>query len=368
MKYLGEFTAGKTVICRFNTHQVNGNPITLAGIPVVSVYKNNTTESTAGVTLTVDYDSRTGLHHVAIDTSADGTFYAAGNDFDVVITTGTVDSTSVVGTVVGTFSILNRALTANTITHLNQIYDTDYATVYDATNKAFQAKLGNFARGGSSLALTTGAIACTTITATFTGDLSGKVLGGGASSLSGIGVQADLQTIKTQTVTCPGGVAVGAFVGNATHALVVDNSGFVTVITNNDKAGYSLTQGFPANFSSLGISAAGKINEVVLVDTLTTYTGDVPQTGNCYPAVSSTGVVLADGAITDAKITFPAESAGRPTTFLAAMRRVWEWACNKRTRDRSSGTVLLRNAADNATLETQTQSTSGTSDAISKGV
>lgn len=57
------------------------------------------------------------------------------------------------------------AITALTITHLNTIYDTDYATVYDTTNKAFLSKLGNFAMGGSSLALTTGAIACTTITA-----------------------------------------------------------------------------------------------------------------------------------------------------------------------------------------------------------
>ncbi len=85
------------------------------------------------------------------------------------------------------------------------------------------------------------------------------------------------------------------------------------------------------------------------------------------PAAVGSAMTLADGAITDAKITFPAETAGRPTTFLAAMRRLWEWAANKRTRDRSSGTLLLRNAADNATLETQTQQTSGTVDTQTKG-
>lgn len=41
-------------------------------------------------------------------------------------------------------------------------------------------------------------------------------------------VPGDLQTIKTQTVTCAAGVTVGAFVGNATHALTVDSSGNVT--------------------------------------------------------------------------------------------------------------------------------------------
>lgn len=38
-------------------------------------------------------------------------------------------------------------------------------------------------------------------------------------------VAADVQTIKTQTVTCGAGVTVGAFVGNATAALSVDASG-----------------------------------------------------------------------------------------------------------------------------------------------
>ncbi len=40
-------------------------------------------------------------------------------------------------------------------------------------------------------------------------------------------VAADLQTIKGQTVTCPAGVAVGAFVGNATAALGVTAAGRV---------------------------------------------------------------------------------------------------------------------------------------------
>jgi hypothetical protein len=109
MKHAGDFTPGKTVVIRFNSHKADGTPATLSGTPAISVYKNSTTESTSGVTLTVDYDSRTGLNHVAVDTSADGTFYAAGNDFDLVITAGTVDSISVVGTVVGGFSLSNRS-------------------------------------------------------------------------------------------------------------------------------------------------------------------------------------------------------------------------------------------------------------------
>jgi ActR/RegA family two-component response regulator len=107
---VGDYTPGKTVYVDFNTHQTTGTPITLAGTPAVSVYKRgSTTESTAGVTLSVDYDSRTGYHLVTVDTSADGTFYSAGSDYSVVITTGTVDGTSVVGTTVGFFSLSNRS-------------------------------------------------------------------------------------------------------------------------------------------------------------------------------------------------------------------------------------------------------------------
>lgn len=113
MSYLGDIVEDATIRGSFNTRQANGTPITLAGTPALSVYKDaGTTESTAGVTLTVDFDSRTGHHIFTIDTSADA-FYVTGSDYRVVITTGTVDSISVVGVCVGSFSIENRNTKAN---------------------------------------------------------------------------------------------------------------------------------------------------------------------------------------------------------------------------------------------------------------
>jgi hypothetical protein len=110
VSYLGDFPTSASVRVQFNSHTAAGTPSTLSGSPVISVYKGgSTTESTSGVTLTVDYDSRTGLNDVVIDTSADGTFYSTGADFAIVITTGTVNSISVVGTVVGRFSLNNRS-------------------------------------------------------------------------------------------------------------------------------------------------------------------------------------------------------------------------------------------------------------------
>ncbi len=92
------YAAGSIIYRNFNTHKGDGTPITLAGSPAASVYKDDgTTEDDSGITLTVDFDAKTGLHNVKIDTSADGTFYATGHDFSVVLTAGTVDSISVVG-------------------------------------------------------------------------------------------------------------------------------------------------------------------------------------------------------------------------------------------------------------------------------
>ena len=67
------------------------------------------------------------------------------------------------------------------------------------------------------------------------------------------------------------------------------SSGAVTAGTVSDKTGYSLTQSFPSNFASLGINASGHISRVTLTDTVTTYTGDTPQTGDSYARIGATG-------------------------------------------------------------------------------
>ncbi len=120
MQYLGDYPEDyATLNFKFSTHKADGTPITLAGSPAVKVYKANATDSetTTGVTLTVGFDSVTGLHNVLIDLSADA-FYAVGNDYSVVITAGTVDSISVVGTVLAHFSIENRNIKADLVSIL----------------------------------------------------------------------------------------------------------------------------------------------------------------------------------------------------------------------------------------------------------
>ena len=108
MTWVGDYSEDfATLNFKFST-TANEVPTTLAGTPVISVYESNsTTQITGGITLTADFDSVTGLNNVLIDLSADA-LYVTGKDYHAVITTGTVSGVSVVGRVVGMFSIQNR--------------------------------------------------------------------------------------------------------------------------------------------------------------------------------------------------------------------------------------------------------------------
>lgn len=107
--YLGDFRLGDTFDIKFTTVDTSGVPITLAGTPVISAYPgNSTTELTGGITLTVDFDSRTGMHNVRVVASS-GNGYAAATNYILVITTGTIGGSSAVGYVIGGFSIENRS-------------------------------------------------------------------------------------------------------------------------------------------------------------------------------------------------------------------------------------------------------------------
>lgn len=107
--YHGDIRLGDTIDVKFNTFDTDGAPITLAGTPAVAAYVGNgTTEITAGITLTVDFDSRTGCHNLRVVASG-GNGFAAGTNVSLVITQGTVDGVSVVGAEIGSFSIENRS-------------------------------------------------------------------------------------------------------------------------------------------------------------------------------------------------------------------------------------------------------------------
>ena len=128
---LGDLQAGDIFDFYFTTRD-RGVPTTLAGSPAVSVYKaNSVTQSIAGITLDVDFDGVTGLNHVRVDTTADGTFYANGNDFSCILTAGTISGVSVVGVVTEDFSLAHRsgiwAVATRTLTAFDASFKTGYA-------------------------------------------------------------------------------------------------------------------------------------------------------------------------------------------------------------------------------------------------
>ena len=114
MMYLGDYTEDAIIDFKWSSNAADGASITRATNGTVRVYKaNGTTESTAGVTDTEDFDSLTGIHHCRIDTSADA-FYATGNDYAVVLAAATIDGKTV-NAVLAHFSIQNRYPSVATI-------------------------------------------------------------------------------------------------------------------------------------------------------------------------------------------------------------------------------------------------------------
>lgn len=99
-------TVGDTFYIAFTTRAfATGIPTVLAGTPVISAYEDaSLTQITAGLTLGVDHDSVVGLNMITI-VATGGNGYETGKDYQLVITTGTVGGVSVVGEVIGQFSL-----------------------------------------------------------------------------------------------------------------------------------------------------------------------------------------------------------------------------------------------------------------------
>lgn len=120
-----DITLAETIYPKFTTRAfATGVPTTLAGTPVISAYENDSlTQITAGITLGVDHDSVTGLNMVTVvATGANG--FESGKEYHLVITTGTVGGVSVVGEVVGEFTIDSSAA-LKAVDLLNDVAATD---------------------------------------------------------------------------------------------------------------------------------------------------------------------------------------------------------------------------------------------------
>lgn len=235
MSYQGDIHLGDTIDIKFTTRQISGAPFTLAGSPVISAYVDNgTTEITAGITLTVDFDGRTGLNNVRVVASG-GNGFAAATNVQLVITTGTVNSVSVVGEVIGEFSI--DARTAN-VKYWN---GTVVATPATAGIPEVNVKNWN------NLA----AVALPLVPTVAGRALDVSVGGEAGLDWANIGSPTTAQgltgtTISTTQVVASVSGAVGSVTGNVggnVNGSVASVTAGVSVTTNGDKTGYTLTAG-----------------------------------------------------------------------------------------------------------------------------
>ncbi len=104
---LGDFAEDATVHFMWSTNDSNGASITRSTAGEVRVYKDNgVSQSTAGVTDTLNFDTLTGVHVCTIDLSADA-FYSTGSNYTVVLQGATIDTRDM-NAVLAHFSIENR--------------------------------------------------------------------------------------------------------------------------------------------------------------------------------------------------------------------------------------------------------------------
>lgn len=218
-----------------------------------------------------------------------------------------------------------------------------------------------------------GLTSVTAWTVDITGSLSGSVgsVTGAVGSVTG--------NVGGNVTGSVGSVAVGGITASSIATDAIDADAIAASAVTEIQSGLATSASISAlnNLSqadvraAVGLASANLDTQLSAIDDYldTEVAAIKAKTDNlpASPAAVGSAMTLAAGAITESTISTPSEAAGRPTGILAMIRRIWEWNANKRTRDRSTGVVNLRNDADSATLETQTQSTSGTVDTQTEG-
>lgn len=149
--YVGDVRLGDTVDQQFST-SVGQIPTTLGGAPALSAYVDNgTVEITAGLTLTVDFDGKTGCHHVRVVASA-GNGFAAGTEVGIWLATGSVGGVTIAPRPLFSFSIEKRSGLMATTPGRKVVVDA--SGLVDATT----VKIGPSGAGAAQTAVDVGAI------------------------------------------------------------------------------------------------------------------------------------------------------------------------------------------------------------------
>ena len=295
MRWYGDVKEGGKFIANFNTVNAEG----LASAPNTALAAADFVWEKDGVAATITgtlayATNAVGRHRLIVSTTGD-TDLTPGSDYMIAISTGapeTVDGIPLRGLVVAEFSIENRW------------DESDLKKMRGSTQSAIDLK--DFADAGYDPA---------------TNKVQGLVL---ADALTGTPTNFSALTISTAGAI--GTVTTNTDMRGTDSALLAASAptnwgnftlttgGSVTVGTNSDKTGYSLTQAFPTNFAALSISTAGAIG------TVTTNT-DMRGTDSAFLAASAPtnfGSLSISTAGAIGTVTTNTDMRGTDSAFLAA--------------------------------------------------
>ena len=243
---------GSTIRLKFTTTDSNGAPVAPSSAFAASdfrIYKDGSaTEkaTTNGITVTSPFDSVTGRHLIEIDTSnstGDSGFWASGSAYFVELNTAkTVNSQSVSGLEIGSFSL---ELQTADVRKNGGVAITQSSGRQEVNVTHFGGTAGTFSSGRPEVNTTHWggtAVGSVTINCNMT-QISGDsgAADNAESFFDGTGYAGTNNVIPTVSTVTNG----------------------VTVATNSDKTGYSLTQSFPTHFADMQIAANGHVSSVV---------------------------------------------------------------------------------------------------------
>lgn len=258
MRYVG---LDEILRFKFTTRDATGAPATLSGTPSLAIYpEDSATQITSGISLTVDYDSKTGLNDVAVELSNSDAIYTAGKAYQVVIEAGTVDSVSVVGEVVYEFYLSSfgslEAAIARIMTALN-----------DAAPGAPEGLVKVGANTGAT-SFTAGVTLANASGTALTVSSSGSNGAGVAISGNGSGPGVDINAGATGIgLDIDGGSSSGAGLtidSNSTSGVIVaagGNGNGAQIIGSGTGAGISISAGSDGN--GIDVSSGGSSGDAI---------------------------------------------------------------------------------------------------------
>lgn len=275
-EYLGDFTGTETIPIWFDTFDSNGASVTMTGLAVtdIEIYKGASMiqrASDSGYALIdtdgIDLDTVTGIHGFTVDLSdnTDAGFFAAGNDYIVVVSAVTIASQTV-SFIAARFSIDNRGLLRPTTAQRKLDVTATGAAGIDWGNIENQATSVNLSSTTTNL--------CNTVTTNT--DMRGT----------------DNALLASSAPTNFSDLAITVTTGQVTVGTNNDKTGY-TASTVTDKTGYSIS-GTKTTLDALNDLSTTQVGDAVWDESLSGH----QTAGTAGRNLTFAGTILAETTLT----------------------------------------------------------------------